>query len=284
MKKLDRYIKDISNYEEVNCCVCEIKPNLWTHDWSGISISICPSCGLRFVSPRLKEKILEKEIYTSDYYNNKIVIQEKLDVNLNKGENYLLSSIENYKSPKSIFDVSAGNGKFLLSAQKRGWFISGSEISQEQSIHLSKLLNCKIYVGYIESLEIEERYDVVSFIHVIEHTANPVLFLKKCATFLKEDGVLYGIFPNTKSISDRFKTFLSKYGLKRKKYKHFSAQHHLWFFDLKTTKRVFEKAGLELISLKSMVKPENRTIKIIDYFIEKIGLGTWIEVVAKKRY
>jgi len=47
-------------------------------------------------------------------------------------------------------------------------------------------LGCKIYTGYIEMLEIKEKYDIVTILHVLEHTFNPVLFLKKMRTYLKE--------------------------------------------------------------------------------------------------
>lgn len=195
-----------ANYETVNCCLCGKAPESWVRDWHGQCLSVCPSCGLRFVSPRLKQDVLKEAIYTDAYHHNERAGQEE-GTNSGKSAAYFLSRIGKYKSSGGLFDVSAGNGAFLLAAKKRGWAVSGSEINQKQSSHLADMLGCRIYTGYMESIELKESYDVVTFIHVLEHTANPVLFLKKCATALARDGILYGVFPNTKSLSDRFKTF-----------------------------------------------------------------------------
>jgi 2-polyprenyl-3-methyl-5-hydroxy-6-metoxy-1,4-benzoquinol methylase len=265
------------NYEIVKCCICNISPKLWACDYHGNYLSKCPSCGLRFVSPRLKSEILAEKVYMSTYYHN-----ERFDYkNINETITYPIKVLKKYKLSGSLFDISAGNGSFLFAAKQNGYNISGSEIHKNQSELLAKLLGCKIYTGYIEMLEIKEKYDIVTILHVLEHTSNPVLFLKKCVPILKKDGILYAVFPNTKSLSDRFKTFLSDYGLKNKKYKHFAADHHLWFFDLKTTKKLFNQIeGIEVLSLRTIVNPAKRNL--FSSILEKTGLATWIEVVAKK--
>jgi 2-polyprenyl-3-methyl-5-hydroxy-6-metoxy-1,4-benzoquinol methylase len=267
------------NYEIIKCCICNISPKLWASDYHGNYLSKCPSCGLRFVTPRLKSEVLAEKVYTPTYYHN-----ERFDpknIKISEATLFPIKVLKKYKSFGSLFDVSAGNGTFLLAAKQNGYNISGSEIHKNQSELLAKLLGCKIYTGYIETLEIKEKYDIVTFIHVLEHTSNPVIFLKKCISMLEKGGILYGLFPNTKSLSDRFKTFLSDYGLKNKKYKHLSADHHLWFFDLKTTKKLFKQIeGIEVLSLRTMVNPAKHNL--FSSILEKTGLATWIEVVAKK--
>ena len=60
----------------------------------------------------------------------------------------------------------------------------------------------------IESLELDEKFDSVSMLDVLEHVIDPVELLKKAATLLKDDGVMIVHVPNSNAINRKLNVIM----------------------------------------------------------------------------
>lgn len=105
---------------------------------------------------------------------------------------------------KSICDIGCGAGSFLRRCPKSAQLL-GFELSETNVRSLNQLLK-KLGFKNSSVLSIEEDSDTAALIppssqdlivvsHVLEHLEDPVTFLKKHRSCLKEDGVIAGLLP-----------------------------------------------------------------------------------------
>ena len=90
------------------------------------------------------------------------------------------------------------------------------------------------------------RFDAVRLNHVLEHTQDPLRELRGARRIVTDDGVLLIGVPNIAGLSIRLKSWQSRLGLKRRRWKHYGALHHLWFFTPATLAALVERAGFEV--------------------------------------
>lgn len=267
--------------EDIPCCICGQKPVPYALDYNGNTIGQCPQCDLRFVSPRPHFSTLLEHVYDDKYY-----VEDGPNTEALKDCEYYLDRVQALKSPPGLlFDVGASAGFLLETAAKRGWDIEGIDIQAEQVEYLRKKLSCPIHLGLIENLAVENRYDLLTLIHVLEHTLNPAAFLLKCKALIKPGGIVYAVFPNTASLNDRIKSNMSRWHLKSRRWKHFAADHHLWFFTIPTIESLAAKIDFPILSLKTIYprkKIQNPLAAPLLHGLEKAGMGTWIELVLQR--
>jgi len=90
----------------------------------------------------------------------------------------------------------------------------------------------------------KDKFDAVIAGELLEHLEDPILFLKKCYSVLKDDGILVLTTPNPNSIVERFLTLtLSK--------KYFFTEDHIMLYPQRWLIRIMEISGFENIELKS---------------------------------
>ncbi len=118
-----------------------------------------------------------------------------------------------------------------------------------------------LIIGNIEDLDLsqvlgDERFDVITFVDVLEHLYDPVNALKKVRLFLKEGGHLIASIPNIAHVAicwelahGRFD--YQKYGL--------LDDTHIRFFTKKNVARLFEEAGCWIESWDRVIKTPQAT-------------------------
>ena len=89
----------------------------------------------------------------------------------------------------------------------------------------------------------DARYDVVRFNHVLEHTRELVT----------PGGYLLVGVPNLAGLSLRLKSWQSRLGLKTRRWRHYAALHHFWFFTPTTLRRLAEAAGFQVVAWETPV-------------------------------
>jgi len=92
----------------------------------------------------------------------------------------------------SVLDFGCGNGAFLQGMKKHfpGWRLVGSDLNET---FRKKILALGPQAAFRTAAELErgdETFDVVSFIHCIEHIVNPSRYLDSARRYLKPGGVL----------------------------------------------------------------------------------------------
>ena len=83
---------------------------------------------------------------------------------------YLKNKIKN----KSLLDFGCGKGKFLALAKKNTKNIAGLEISKQFVNHLSKKFKM-----YEDIDKIDQKFDIITLFHVLEHIPDQNKTLKK---------------------------------------------------------------------------------------------------------
>jgi 2-polyprenyl-3-methyl-5-hydroxy-6-metoxy-1,4-benzoquinol methylase len=80
--------------------------------------------------------------------------------------------------------------------------VAGIDISTENIAVLNRQGFGNLYVQSAESFELTERFDTIVAGELIEHLANPGLFLRQARTHLKSTGRLVLTTPNPFSLAD----------------------------------------------------------------------------------
>ena len=142
---------------------------------------------------------------------------------------------------KSLLDVGAGTGDFLLAAKKNGWAVEGLEPnhdarmrSREKRMELRRDL---------DSLP-KKQFQVITLWHVLEHLPDLENQILQLLLRLEDDGTLIIAVPNFKSYDAKhYKEFWAAYDVPR----------HLWHFSRTSIEKVFAKHGLKVIRTKPMI-------------------------------
>lgn len=148
-------------------------------------------CGYLFDNPRPSfESIVQ-------YYSR----STKYDIYLRRGTSNTrlwkrrLAKVRNYRKSGRLLDIGAGIGDFLSLA--RDFFeIAGTEVS-DSAISIAKE---KYYInlvhGQIENDTFEQKFDIVTMFHVLEHVPNPLTTIRSCNSIMTDGGILVIAVPN----------------------------------------------------------------------------------------
>jgi len=142
---------------------------------------------------------------------------------------------------KSLLDVGAGTGDFLLAAKERGWKIQGVEpnlAAQERATAKGILL-----LDDLEEIR-SEKFQTITLWHVLEHLPNLEKQLQKLVSLMEDTGSLVVAVPNFKSYdAAHYKKFWAAYDVPR----------HLWHFSRTSIEKLFSEYSLKVVKTKPMV-------------------------------
>jgi len=104
----------------------------------------------------------------------------------------------------SLLDMPCGDGLLTEKFAQRFDTIVGVDASKT---HLEaakrRLPGLDFHHALIEELDIDQRFDTVTMLNVLEHVTDPIGVLKKAATFLNPDGVILIHVPNSQAVNRR---------------------------------------------------------------------------------
>ena len=135
-----------------------------------------------------------------------------------------------------ILEIGSGHGFFLEMMRKEGFDMTGIDISKEKRRIAKKVTKVKVLDVNIneENLNLGP-FDAVVLFHVLEHIADPVMFLKNIRRILKPKGVVVVEVPNCND----FQLDLNK------SYRDFYWQRaHIHYYTPNILKRIFKASGL----------------------------------------
>jgi 2-polyprenyl-3-methyl-5-hydroxy-6-metoxy-1,4-benzoquinol methylase len=112
-------------------------------------------------------------------------------------------SAEHSESAPSVLDVGCATGALLVSLRKRGWHITGVEISP-----------CAEYAKKERGLDVrnipleennfpKESFDAILASHLVEHLNNPRSFFTETYRVLKKEGYMFITTPNISGLQAR---------------------------------------------------------------------------------
>ena len=142
---------------------------------------------------------------------------------------------------KTLLDVGAGTGDFLVATKISDWKVEGVEPNFNARIRAQEK-----GVGLLESIEAlpGKKYNVITLWHVLEHLPDLENQILKLAWHLEEEGVLIIAVPNFKSYdANYYKEHWAAYDVPR----------HLWHFSKTAIEKLFSKHDLKLVQTKPMI-------------------------------
>ena len=199
----------------LKCKICQSNTTIWykriyddRHGYPGyFNIRKCTKCGFSQTDPQLgKNKIIK--LY-SDYYPRK-------NINLDS------IKLKNYKVPKKDFlwrkglgtgchfwvkpkskvlDIGSGVGYSLMYLKNNKCEAYGIDPDMN-ALKVAKKNKLNFHQGFIEDNPFQgHNFDFITASQVLEHTNNPVEFLKNIKKRLKDDGKVILSFPNANSLT-----------------------------------------------------------------------------------
>ena len=179
-----------------------------------------------------------------------------------------------------LLDVGTGSGLLPQAARTRGYEVEGTDLSKHVSENVPAKAGFPIHHGTIEDIDFPRKYDIITMLHVLEHTSNPLSTLERCRDLLNDDGYVVVVVPNYQSLDSRIKDLLSALKLKSRPYKHLALGHHNWVFSIKSLEILGEKSGLQVVHRQTQ-QPAWRAGPLHRIFA-RYNLATWCWIVYRK--
>lgn len=154
---------------------------------------ICKNCGFISIQPRPDNTFHEKE-YKDGGFSVTARGMTKPSKYMTRISNWQannrLKILEDFTGPirnKKVLDVGCGAGNFLKLVKDKECNVTGLE----PDFVYTESNEVNIVNEFLENYTTDNKYDLLTSFHVIEHVENPNLFLQKCRDLLKDDGLLY---------------------------------------------------------------------------------------------
>lgn len=141
---------------------------------------------------------------------------------------------------KKLLDIGCGTGEFLIHAKNKNWKTVGVELNDQAR---QKASNKKIDTfKSLDNLN-NQKFDVITLWHVLEHLPNLEDQILKIKSLLEKNGTLIIAVPNYKSYDAKYyKQYWAAYDTPR----------HLWHFSQKAIKTIFAEKNFIVIDTLPM--------------------------------
>ena len=232
-----------------SCAKDEFKNKLIAKDYlvsqESFAVVECQTCKLLFTNPKPNDSRLP-DYYNSNQYishNNKknsfhnliygiirsITVRQKIKL------------IRKYCNSGTLLDFGSGTGTFLKEALKY-FEIKGIEPSVKAVQQTPSLVKKQVY-EHIDLLFPNDKFNVVTMWHVLEHLPDPKITINKIKDHLTPKGYIFIALPNPDSWDSKY------YGANWAGY---DVPRHLYHFNQKAMLNFLKTCGLNIIDIKPM--------------------------------
>ena len=270
--------------ESVDCPLCGREPRPFGVDFQGLHLARCGACGLEFQHPRPVFEQLAAAVYTTDYHP---AGHAAVDRGRERTFARQMDRLERYvrRRPAALLDVGCGAGALLGYARGRGWEAAGTDISVTEA---ARRHGAPIWEGQLPDIDFDGAcFDAIRLNHVLEHTPDPLRELRQARRLVAGDGVLLIGVPNLAGLSIRLKSWQSRLGLKRRRWKHYGALHHLWFFTPATLAALVELSGFAVAHWETPAEDRpgrsGRVSALAGRTLESARMGGILDLYARPR-
>lgn len=218
---------------------------------SGQVVVRCRSCGVRALSviPDLGDQSLEHR----DAAGVEAWVERKREgtgaAAWNEAMDHLVS-LHGNPTGKRIFDIGAGDGEFLAEARKRGYQVTGNEITPGAVVVAKERYGIDLYLGDISTMSGIPPQDVVTMWCVLAHVVEPDRLLQGVHDVLRPGGVLvmqtphWGMLDRTARMAHSTTGGRASRLLDRR-----VGVHHIQLNTKRSITKNLERAGFEVLSV-----------------------------------
>ncbi|OGW77870.1 MAG: hypothetical protein A3I73_00235 [Omnitrophica bacterium RIFCSPLOWO2_02_FULL_45_16] len=243
------------------CPVCGSKE--WTKRYriDSWNIEECGACGFAKIDPLpvgeergkyyREEKIVERNIKQkrpSQKFSRLLKRLFSAATGREKGAIFY-NKLRRHLSPKSkILDIGCGDGSFIRKAQEN-FVCTGIEISEYLASMARGRPGLKVITGnFLNTSFLNEEYDGITLISILEHLDDPLEAIKKCFNLLKRRGVLLLKTVNYGCLNRR---------IKKMRWTGFRPPDHVIYFNPSNLKILLKNAGFKKIKISAMPLNDN---------------------------
>jgi 2-polyprenyl-3-methyl-5-hydroxy-6-metoxy-1,4-benzoquinol methylase len=180
-----------------------------------------------------------------------------------------------------LIEPACGPGDFLRGAQKKGWEVCGVEMT-ESFVFEGQANGLDIeFASVEESKYLEEKYDAIFMLAMLEHLYDPISMLKKANNALTSDGIAVINVPNEVTslvnlMGNRYvKSFYGKNWTMS--LSPTFAPYHVVGFSPKSLKYALNETGFDIVTLETIsgvsVLPSPKGLK---QKLESVGLNFFL--------
>jgi SAM-dependent methyltransferase len=260
--------------EPVSCCMCgqsDAEPVAVGEDFEYHSSPetflalYCKRCSLVYLSPRPTPDSLPC-IYPANYHAFNFSAEEfglSFKVRSWLERRRLRDACRGLPATARILDVGCGDGFHLRLLRRLGpasWQLEGVD-ADSRAVDAARAAGLTVHPGDVRDADLQtSSYDLVLLIMTIEHLADPLGTLQRIRELLRPGGRLMVITDNTATVDFKF------FG-----HRHWGGYHfprHWNLFDSKSLRALFEKAGLEVEDLTTLVSPVNWVYSIRNLLVD----------------
>ena len=167
-------------------------------------VVICAVCGIVYRSPPLERALLD-------------ALHEKLDLELHDDEDFrdradwLRSRLPGWKPGLRALEIGCAKGRMLELLREAGIEAHGVD-PNPGAVRSARERGFQVYEGYVEDIDLPRgSYDVILFMHLLEHLDDPLAFLEKTGRLLTGEGYIYLEVPNLMEVPRPFGPFLPSF-------------------------------------------------------------------------
>jgi len=227
--------------EYVECVFCKSNEYKLFKEIDGYCLVKCRNCGLVYLNPRPSQQEI-KEKYSAEYHIKRLLEEEpkttkEIEEGINKNIGRAEEIVSQFGNKGKLLDIGCGAGFFIACLRRYGWDVSGIDISEWATEFARKKLKLNVFTGTVEDIQYNEKFDIITMYHILEHLPNSSRSLKKVSEIITNDGVLIIKGPNLGSF-DRVWHGNNWYG--------FSDKSHLYYFTPNTYQMILERAGFSV--------------------------------------
>ena len=235
--------------------MCERPALLRRSGVSNYALRACPECRLEFLDPQPDASVLAA-IYSDGYFLGEPsdeAVERRSKMKSATGTLYI-DALSRLVRPEDadLLEIGCGHGEVLLEARKRGFRVSGIEISAHAAAIANRCLGAPaVSVGTIETLPLaRDHFGAVLAADVIEHVRHPEDWLLRIHELLIPGGALLLITPSLDSWMRR---------LLRSRWMEYKVEH-LYYFSAASIRLLLERCGFDEIRISP-----SRKVLTIDY-------------------
>jgi 2-polyprenyl-3-methyl-5-hydroxy-6-metoxy-1,4-benzoquinol methylase len=265
------------------CILCGRPLRRIGQDFSGKQIYECAACAYAMTPISAAAETIalyDDPEYFDGWGCNLEFDYARFDPSVHQQVHDYLNFVAAHTRGKSLLDVGTGSGLLPHVAREKGYEVEGTDLSKHVTENVPAKAGFKIHHGTLEDISFTRQYDIITMLHVLEHTSNPLSTLRRAKELLTNNGYLVVVVPNYQSLDSRIKDILSRFKLKSRPYKHLALGHHNYIFSIKSLELLGEKSGLKVVHRETR-QPAWRASRW-HRLMERYRLATWCWIVYQK--
>ncbi|MCK4872799.1 MAG: class I SAM-dependent methyltransferase [Phycisphaerales bacterium] len=227
------------HFEIVTRCLCggELRDGpIW--GWG-----ICPTCGTWVNTKRPTRESLHI-VYGETYWTTTQELagcpplEQRFEADAKDRVPSFIKALEPFlKEPSTICELGCGNARLLHELKTRGHDVVGTEFDIGVIERMRRLTDVKLIQGDSDLFD-DASFDAMISIDVLEHTHDPVAFLREHVRLLRQGGILLLKAPVHDDPAEPYKYTV---GMMWKLY-------HLYLFSRRMIEDVIVSAGFEIVT------------------------------------